>query len=73
MHDRAPHNLSRRDWLKRAGCGAGEDRYILPGPEAEYEVTPESDAWRVTGPLGSARLAGVEILEFGDGATRRLD
>jgi hypothetical protein len=23
MHDPAPHNLSRRDWLKRAGCGAG--------------------------------------------------
>ena len=23
MHDPAPHIFSRRDWLKRAGCGAG--------------------------------------------------
>lgn len=53
--------------------GPGEDHYILPGPEADYEVTPEGDFWRVTGPLGTARLAGVEALEFGDGTTRRLD
>ncbi|MDX5350805.1 MAG: hypothetical protein LPJ95_08915 [Paracoccaceae bacterium] len=53
--------------------GGGEDVYILPGPEAQYQVAPDGAAWRVTGPDGTARLVGVEVLEFGDGALRRLD
>ena len=53
--------------------GEGEDVYILPGPEAQYQIESEGAGWRVTGPQGTARLVGVEMLEFGDGALRRLD
>lgn len=52
--------------------GEGKDTYSLPGPETDYAIAPEGAGWRVTGPLGTAYLAGIEALEFGGGATRSL-
>jgi Ca2+-binding RTX toxin-like protein len=52
--------------------GEGEDVYRLPGPETDYVIAPEGLGWRVTGPLGTAYLVGIERLEFGDGTTRPL-
>jgi RTX calcium-binding nonapeptide repeat (4 copies) len=52
--------------------GEGLDVYILPGPETDYAIAPEAGGWRVTGPLGTAYLAGIEGLEFGDGTSRPL-
>lgn len=53
--------------------GTGEDTYVLPGPASDYQIAPEGTGWRVTGPTGTARLAGVETLAFSDGTTRLLD
>jgi hypothetical protein len=52
--------------------GEGDDRYVLPGPASDYAITPEGAGWRVTGPVGTAYLVGIEALEFGDGTTRPL-
>lgn len=53
--------------------GEGTDTYILPDAQDGYTITAEGSGYRVTGPLGSAYLANLEQITFGDGTTRALD
>jgi hypothetical protein len=53
--------------------GAGIDTYVLPGVPEDHAVEPEGAGYRVTGPMGSDFLVGIERLEFDGGVTRTLE
>ncbi|MDQ3124245.1 MAG: hypothetical protein M3Q74_01385 [Pseudomonadota bacterium] len=48
--------------------GAGWDTLVLSGARSAYKVLQSGDDFIVTGPDGTDRLTGVELLRFSDGA-----
>src|SRR5262249_5533950 len=46
--------------------GAGTDMAVYAGPKASYTITPFGGHVLVSGPEGSDKLTGVELLQFND-------
>jgi len=53
--------------------GAGTDTYVLQGTPDDHAVEPEGAGYRITGPMGSDFLVGIEVLEFDGGTIRELE
>ena len=53
--------------------GLGADTYALSGLQADYDIAPDGQGFRVTSAAGSAYLFDFERITFGDGTSLPFD